>query len=362
MRSLFVLLLLLALIGLVRGSSVGVLDADDQALMEIGVDLTHRVEPTPTYTSVKPAGHEDVLMAKFPLLHEIQGVEAKDWTDIQGLLFREPPSAAESNVDMKLDELEAKFNKIDTMPVPSSIAPKGSTLLPSLKKEEIGLRATLPPSLAPRLKQVQKPKVAAAAPAKSAAAPAAAAPAPAPAKPATPTPAPAAAATPAVKPAAPATPAPAAPVSVDVVKANDEAAKKSAKRVEDTIVTVRLIEKRIKGLNTLMQRLKTQIGIQAADKTSSAKRLTDALAKHRKEKEELAKRMAARKASFMEVHQETETETETEHETEGEVDVASDIAAVLNGESEVESEQGADADAEVEADAEAVDSIIDSLM
>ena len=50
------------------------------------------------------------------LMHEIAGVEAKDWQDIQGLLFREPVVASESSLDMKLDELEAKFNKIDTIP------------------------------------------------------------------------------------------------------------------------------------------------------------------------------------------------------------------------------------------------------
>jgi len=55
-------------------------------------------------------------------MHEIAGVEAKDWQDIQGLLFHEPVVASGSS-DMKLDELEAKFNKIDIMPVPSPIEP-----------------------------------------------------------------------------------------------------------------------------------------------------------------------------------------------------------------------------------------------
>jgi len=91
-------------------------DPDDSALMELGIHLTQGSEakvdtgvgvpPLPTYTSTKPANHYDGTIAKFPLLHEIKGLEKKDWNDIQGLLFREPAVAAESNLDAKLDELE----------------------------------------------------------------------------------------------------------------------------------------------------------------------------------------------------------------------------------------------------------------
>ena len=130
MRTLSVFAVLACVLALSALASAAVVaDADDAALMEIGVDMSSaaRLDPTPTYVTTPPAGHDLPTMAKFPLMHEIAGVEAKDWQDIQGLLFREPVVASESSLDMKLDELEAKFNKIDTMPVhvPSPVEPPG---------------------------------------------------------------------------------------------------------------------------------------------------------------------------------------------------------------------------------------------
>jgi len=320
-------------------------DADDAALMEIGVDLATlgkaEVTPLPTYTSTRPKNHEEGTIAKFPMLHEIKGIEAQDWSDIQGLLFREPSAATESNLDMKLDELEKKFNKIPKKPVPSGIAPAGSTLLPKIKKVELGLRATLPKQQQ-RLKQLKK------ALAKSG-----------------------------VKVAKKTAAAKKTVAKKAVAKkaATKKTAKKaSVSKASAAVATVRLIEKRVKGLNTLVKRLKGQIGIDtpvpahvAAKK--SAARVDAALKKQRKADKDLKKRMAARKSRFAQVDLDSELDSEDELEAETDLEAAADVET--QSFAETESDADSDADAEVESeqeseselalDAEAVEEIMSMM-
>jgi len=334
-------------------------DSDDAALLQLGIDLQsgaeqQYAEPKPSYTSIKPVDHEPGLIAKFPLLHEIKGLEAKDWSDIQGLLFREPPSAMESNVDMKLDELEQKFNKIDTMPIPSSIPPKGSSLLKKKVVPKLSLKMTLQkPGRKMRLQQL-KAKTQATAKQE-------------PAKPA-----PVAATKPKKKLSRKAEARKAAKKAKKLAKKAKKAAKKalkaakkaakkarkakkrskkvSHKRVRATIATVKLIEKRIQGLATLFQRLKGQMGLNPKSKLNSAQRLTKALAKHRKDKADLKKRLAERNMRFAQVGMDSEGEAEGEADAEAEAETETETEAEAETETETEAETEAEAETETESE------------
>ena len=337
-------LLVLALVGLVcvaTGVSAGSFaDPDDAALMEIGVDLSAeaRAVPAPTFTFDMPANHREPLLAKFPLVHEIKGVQAEDWKEIQGLLTREPLVAEESSVDMKLDELEEQFNRIDAK---STAAPT-----PAAVAAAPAVAAT--PAVAVRLAQVGAAPAGAAT--RSAASAGRGAPAPAAASaPSAAQLAAANAALAALKAAAAKTRprVGAAPAVAAAAPAVQPAAAASDRIAAQT--TARLIEKRLRGLSILFKKFKSQTGMDKDD--VAAARVDAALKKQKADALALKKRLAKKGiVRFAQQGQDEDSSAFVESESEAEM------------ESEVEAEAEAEAESEVAADAEAIDGILDTLM
>lgn len=339
MRSSLLVLGLVACLCVSSVSAGSFADPDDAALMEIGVDLSAeaRAVPTPTFTFDLPANHREPLMAKFPLVHEIQGVEAQDWKDIQGLLTREPQVAEESSVDMKLDELEEQFNRIDAK----------STAAPTPAAAEM-----------PRMAQVGAAPGAAVASAAAGArggAPAAAAPSPATLAAAQAALAKLQAAAKAVRPprvrsvaAVSAVPTVAAVAAVSAAPAVATAAPAAApaKPAADSKIaaqtTARLIEKRLRGLTILFKRFKAQTGMDRDDVSSA--RVEAALKKQKTDAAALKKRLA--KKGIVRFAQQGQDED----------------SAFVESQSEAELESEVESEAQVAADAEAIDDILDTLM
>lgn len=370
MRSLLRVVLLLALLCAPAFVSAQA-DVDDLALAEIGVDLSHAnaataaaaIAPKPTYTSVMPLDHEAGLIAKFPLLHEIKGEDAKDWGQIQNLLFKEPAAAMSSDIDVKLDELEEKFNKIDKMPVPSSIAPKDSTLLPKVKEVEWGLKSTLPKKqlrlmqLKNKLAESQKSdakdgnvskkekKLQSKAATKAESKAKVASQAKALAK-----------ASKALAKAMKKTLAAKKAVAKKVGAASSQDSKIDRKRVLATVSTVRLIEKRLSGLQTLFGRLKNHLGMDlekevAAVATKSSKnrrsKAWQALADEM-ERRQKNRRTVESKARFAQSDLDSEAEADADAESEDAAEAEADDEAMDEAESEADAEDEAESESESE--------------
>jgi len=330
-----VLLSVLACALFAAAASAAVMDADDAALMELGIDVdVSPTKPAPTYVTVKPPGHRNPLISKFPMLHEIEGEQKRDWEEIQSLLRREPAVAAEENLDLKLDELEEQYKNVDVQPVPSPIFRKEAAT-PKAQQDK-GLMAALGHKL--RMAQVGA----------------------APPKPQTPPTGPAAhaapaaqkrAAVPQVKAAAPAAAAPAKPAAPATKPAAAPVKPATPAGAAAAVSTARLIEKRLRGLLILFKQLKEQAGISAASKKDSATRVASALKKFRDA-------AAKKKARFAQVDMEEMALAEAEANSYS----FAEQAAAVDMEAEAHVNAPLDPEAELRLDAEAIDGILDSIL
>jgi len=400
MRRLLSFVLVLGMVAIARADpSVPIaqdeMDADDAALLQMGIDLksgntlltetgsqTHAeldlsIPPTPTYTSTIPAGHERSTVAKFPLLQEIEGVEKENWQQIEGLLKREPRAAAEENLDMKLDELEKKFKDVKVEKVPSAVPPEGSSLLTPAEKVATSLRKIVGKNEV-RLKQLKKKledskkkseatKAAKAASAASKAASTAASKAKSAAQ-------------------TPKEVAKAKKVQSKVAKSMKKASKaaQEAKKaieavgkqhVQKTVETIKGLEVALKKVGQLFGELKNEIGYEHHEEPASADAVVHkAIAENKKKEDEITQKIEAMKskkaldkaakaegaARFLQLHTESESEQEHEHDAFAEAAAAALAETESGSEASVESES--ESEKELMLDAEAVDDILQAMM